>query len=520
MAQILEKCVIYARVSSKEQEETGYSLPAQEKMLKEYAARMGFQVSKVFAVAESASGTKQREVFQEMMAYVTEKRVSHILTEKVDRLTRNMKEAVEVNEWMERDEARRIHFAKQNLIIHKNAKSDEKFRWDIEIVLAKKYTANLSEEVRKGQKEKIEQGWLPTKPPIGYRTMGEKGHKIHVVDETKARYVRDAYESYATGRYSLSALRDKLYADGLRTRTGAKLAKGRLAEILSDPFYYGAMRWKDITYRAKQEPLVSQELWDKVQFVMHGRGAPHYKRHLFRFTKRLKCGECGGTISGEIQKGHTYYSCKHTKTCSQRGATREEDIEMQLMGVFRFFESLTPAEAEAIYAKIRADHSGEAAYKEQTITELQARYKALQRQLDVLYEDRLAERISTEFWETKQESINEEREVIQARLERMRSSETRYFELYINILDLARRAREIYERATPEQRRALLAQIFSNLTLRDRKVTYSLTKPVALLAARVQERLDVAEKFEPSKGGSTKAQKSAAAPENTALLPG
>ena len=63
------KCLILCRVSSKEQEETGYSLPAQEKLLTEYANRCGYEISKLFYISESAGGKKQRELFDEMMAF-------------------------------------------------------------------------------------------------------------------------------------------------------------------------------------------------------------------------------------------------------------------------------------------------------------------------------------------------------------------------------------------------------------------------------------------------------------------
>src|SRR3989344_2541898 len=216
------KCAPYCRVSSKEQEETGYSLPSQEKLLIEYANRKGFEVAKVFSVAESASGSRQRKIFAEMMEYVEKNNVQILLCEKVDRLTRNLKEAVVANDWIEANEERQIHFVKQNLVIHKNAKSDEKFRWDIEIVLAKKYISNLSEEVKKGQKEKIAQGWLPAKPPLGYTTIGDKGHKIHVIDEDVARHIRKMFEWYATGNYSIARVEKELYEAGLRTRIKTK----------------------------------------------------------------------------------------------------------------------------------------------------------------------------------------------------------------------------------------------------------------------------------------------------------
>src|SRR3989338_10682809 len=91
------KAVTYCRVSSKEQEESGYSLPAQEKFLREYAERHSFEVSKVFSVAESASGVKQRQIFAEMMAYMQKHAIKILICEKVDRLSRNFKDAVEID---------------------------------------------------------------------------------------------------------------------------------------------------------------------------------------------------------------------------------------------------------------------------------------------------------------------------------------------------------------------------------------------------------------------------------------
>lgn len=513
------KAVIYARVSSKEQEETGFSLDAQIKLLQDYAKK-GLEVVKIFRITESASKSQIRKTLGEMLAFADKNGIGVILCEKIDRLTRNLKDAAIVDDWVHADDVREVHFVKEHFILNKNTKAHDNFIWDMKVAVARFYTNNLSEEVRKGQKEKIEQGWLPSRAPLGYKTIGEKGHKIHVLNEEKAHYIRSSFERYAAGGLSLAALRDKLYEEGLRTHGGAKLSKSRLAEILGDPFYYGAMRWNDvITENGKHEPMVSRELWDKVQVVLQGKTAPHHKRHLFKFTKRIKCDECGGTISGEIQKGHVYYSCKHSRICSQRGSTREETIEKQLMGVFSFFENMTAAEAEEVYARIRRNHQAEVEYKETTLRGLNARYMALQRQLDILYDDRLAEKISQERWQEKQESINAEREQIRREMEKLQHQETKYFELYINILDLARRAREIYEKRTPEQRRMLLAYIFSNLTLKDKNINPVLKSPVERLSKRIQEKLDARKNFESKKGLRNKANLTTAS-KNDFLLRG
>ena len=516
----LSSAVLYCRVSSKEQEETGYSLPSQEKLLNEYANRKDFEVIKIFSVAESASGSKQRKVFAEMMAFIEKHDIKNLIVEKVDRLTRNLKEAVVANDWIDDDKDRKIHFVKQNLIIHQNAKSDEKFRWDIEIVLAKKYIANLSEEVKKGQAEKLAQGWLPTKPPIGYKTIGDKGHKIHIIDTEVSPFIKKAFELYASGNYSMEAVRQQLIKEGFRTRAGRKPAKSIIENILNEHFYYGAMQWKDILYvDAKHKPIISKELFDKAQNVRKGGTIPSYTKRTLQFRKMMKCGECGGTITGEIQKGIVYYHCTHYRGCTQKPYTPEGEIEEQLMGVFEFFKNITPEEAEAIKAKIKANHVQEIEYKESTLKTLNNRYMQLQSRLDVLYNDRLDQKISTATWESKQSEINKEQEDIRSQMERIKNVETKYFEIWLNILDLAHRAKEIYEKRSPEERRLLLSHIFSNLVLKDKKVLPLLKKPLEVLSKRVQEKIDTKNIFEPKKTLVSKRQNTSSEVLCPSLLP-
>lgn len=513
--------VLYCRVSTKEQEETGYSLPSQEKLLKEYANRKGFTVNKVFSVAESASGTKQRKVFAEMMEYIDKNKVKNLIVEKVDRLTRNLKEAVVANDWIDEDDQRKIHFVKQNLIIHKNAKSDEKFRWDIEIVLAKKYISNLSEEVRKGQAEKLAQGWLPTRSPLGYQTVGDKGHKTHVIDTSVAPFIKKAFELYSSSNHSMEAVRQQLYKEGFRTRAGRKLAKSRIERILNEPFYYGAMVWNDVLYpEAKHEPIITKELFDKAQSVKRGKLTPSYSKHNFQFKKMMKCGECNGTITAEIQKGIVYYHCNHYNECTQKPYTPESKIEEQLLGVFNFFKNIKPEEAERIKEKIKANHIQEIEYKENTLKTLNARYIQLQSRLDILYNDRLDQKISTDTWEKRQTEINKEQQGIQEQISKIKNIETRYFEIWLNILDLAFRAEEIYKKRTPEERRTLLSHIFSNITLKDEKVLSLLKRPVEVLAQRVQQKIDSQNNFEPRKSTAKKGKSDTFVPDCPVLCPG
>lgn len=135
---------LFCRVSSKEQELEGYSLPSQEKLLKEYCLQKGFGVGKVFAISESAGGQKQRKLFNEMLKHLEKSNTSVLVVEKTDRLTRNHSDAVEINKWIEKDSNRQVHFVKESFVLHRDSKSNEKLVWNMKVSIAQYYLDNLS----------------------------------------------------------------------------------------------------------------------------------------------------------------------------------------------------------------------------------------------------------------------------------------------------------------------------------------------------------------------------------------
>ncbi|KKS92614.1 MAG: Resolvase [Candidatus Collierbacteria bacterium GW2011_GWC2_43_12] len=514
------KSIIYARVSSKEQEETGYSLPSQEKLLRDYADRKEFTVSKTFSIAESASGAKQRKVFSEMIKFAEKNKINNILCEKVDRLTRNLKEAVMVNEWLEDDELRKIHFVKQNLVIHKNAKSDEKFRWDIEIILAKKFISNLSEEVKKGQKEKIAQGWLPTSPVMGYKTVGDKGHKIHVVDTDTAPTAQKMFELYATGNYSLSAIAAFVEASGVKTRAGRPIVKGRIHQLLSNPFYYGKIYWNDKIYQGNQEPLISKELFDKVQQMLRrGTKAPCYQKHFPIFKGKLLCGECGGTITWETQKGQWYGHCNHYNPCTQKKYSKQGSVEDQL---FSYFSEVAPKNEQVLQwleKALKEDHKDEITYHASAKDNLLRDLDRTEKRLEGLYEDKLDGKILPTFYEKKAAEYAEQKEVILQQLEKLNKNQDEYYEAGYAIHELALKSRAIYSspRATTEEKRLLLSYVFSNITIKGDEI-----KPEYTLAFEFMSKWMpiVNSTFELENIGINTNEKDTFVPSRTALLPG
>src|SRR5436190_1107942 len=293
-----KQAVIYARVSSKEQEKEGFSIPAQLKLLKEYGAAQDFTVVQEYVDLETAKQTG-RTAFGEMVAYLeAHPLVRVLLVEKTDRLYRNLKDWVTVD-----DLDLEIHFPKEGMVLSRESRSAEKFMHGIKILMAKNYIDNLSEEARKGTQEKAEQGIWPTKCPLGYRNVtGTAGKKIIATDPAIAPLIAKLFEWYARGDISLKEAARKARAAGLvYPKSGAKVPVSAVHTILRNRLYTGWFEWNGVSIQGRHEALIRVELWERVQGVLDGRFANKAKRgrHDFAFSGLIACGKCGCAVVGE-----------------------------------------------------------------------------------------------------------------------------------------------------------------------------------------------------------------------------
>ncbi len=186
-------------MSSKEQEKEGFSIPAQLKLLNEYAASNGIRVAEKFVDVETAKRSG-RTNFNKMIAHLRRhSTIKALLVEKTDRLYRNLKDWVTID-----DLGVEIHFVKEGTVLSTESRSSEKFMHGIKVLMAKNYIDNLSEETRKGMLEKAEQGIWPSCAPLGYENVeGPSGKRIIEVDPVSGPLIVKLFEWYATGRYSL-----------------------------------------------------------------------------------------------------------------------------------------------------------------------------------------------------------------------------------------------------------------------------------------------------------------------------
>lgn len=468
------KAVIICRVSSKEQEDTGYSLDAQEKLLQEYADKNIIDVIKIYKISESASGKQARKKFNEILQFVNKNNINIILCEKIDRLTRNLKDAAIVSDWVHEDKSHEVHFVKENFIVSNNTKAHENFVWDMKVAMARFYTNNLSEEVKKGQKEKLAQGWLPTRPPTGYKTIGEKGHKTNVIDKATSPLIKKMFELYSTGNYSVVSLEDEMYKLGLRSVNGNRILQSRIYDLLQDPFYYGKMRWNGEIYPAKHEPLITKDLFEKAQSILKRRGKTLlFTKHNYLFKGKIFCEGCGGVLSWETQKGTLYGHCNNhlkSRNCPKKTYIKEEDVETQIDTIFERIAPRNEAVLKWIEEIIKDENNGQVKLRETEIQRLNGLLENVRKQKDKYFEAKINREVDLDYCEKKINECKTEESTLENTLERVVSKSDEYQELSLIIHELAFKAKQIYEKATTDEKRLLFSQLFTNFTQNTDKI--------------------------------------------------
>ena len=228
--------VLYTRVSTKEQEKEGFSSAAQLKLLRSYAVTTNLVVVREFVDVETAKQTG-RPGFGELVAFLKKSASCRVLlVEKTDRLYRNLKD------WVTLDELDlELHFVKEGVVLSRDSRSSEKFIHGIKVLVSKNYIDNLSEETRKGMLEKAEQGVWPSYAPLGYRNVvGSDGKHVIEPDPEVAPTISRLFEWYATGNYSGRELTKMAQANGLVFRKSKdSVPPATIFKILRNRVYTG-----------------------------------------------------------------------------------------------------------------------------------------------------------------------------------------------------------------------------------------------------------------------------------------
>jgi site-specific DNA recombinase len=467
--------VIYARVSSKDQEREGYSIPAQLKLLREYAASHDFTIVHEFIDIETAK-IAGRTQFGEMIRFLEQNEASRVvIVEKTDRLYRNFRDYVTLE-----DLDVEIHLPKEGQVISRDSKSQAKLMHGIHVVMARNYIENLREEVRKGMREKAEQGIYPSRPPVGYRN--NKLERTIEVDPQKAPIARRMFELYATGRYSLTAL-----GKVLRTEFGISLGKGYLDRLVKNPFYVGSFYWEKKLYKGTQEPLIDQTTYEQVQAVLANRNRPKYRRREFAFGNLLKCAYDDCTVTAEIKRAkYTYYHCTgHRGKCSLP-YFREEELGLRLGQILKDIH--IPDQAlKQIVGALHTDQQGLKLAHDEQKRRLEQRLLDVRRRIDQSYMDKLDGKIPEDFWQRKNAEWSSEEAQIKQLAGRLETgSRGEHVLNATRILELANKAYSLYVSQNAMEQAKLLRMVLSNCAIDAASLYPTYRKPFDLIFQRAK----------------------------------
>jgi site-specific DNA recombinase len=477
----VRRAVLYARVSSKEQEKEGFSIPSQLKLLKEYAAKEGLSAVQEYVDIETAKQTG-RASFNEMVAFLTANpRVGIILVEKTDRLYRNLKD------WVMLDDLDvEIHLVKEGAVLSRDSKSSEKFMHGIKVLMAKNYIDNLSEETKKGMLEKAEQGIWPSAAPLGYRNVdGASGKRVIEPDPEVAPHVTKMFEWYAQGGLALRDVSKKAREAGFSYRKSGKgVPTSSVHKILRNRLYMGEFEWNGKLYQGNHQPLVSRDLWERVQDMMDGRNASKHRRvkHNFAFSGLIACGHCGCSIVGEIKKQkYIYYHCTGYKGKCDEPYVREEVLEEKfgaLLGRLVFDDEVLDWVRDALHDS----HVDERREHEVAIKRLRTEYDRLQNRIHAAYVDKLDGTIDAAFFDKMSGEWRADQERCLRGIEQHQGADQSYLEDGVHLIELAQNAQRLFEKQDSREKRRLLNFLVSNSTWRGGELTATLRQPFDLIA--------------------------------------
>lgn len=493
------KYIIYARKSTESEDRQSLSIQSQIIEMQEIARRNDLQVVKIFQESKSAKNPG-RPVFAEMLDFIRSKKAEGILCWKIDRLARNP-----VDEGM-------IKWMLQNETIKQIRTFDREYNPDdnvviasIEFSMANQYIRDLSKNVKRGLAEKVRRGEYPGCRPIGY--LIEPKTKLIKIDPEVAPYIREAFELYATKKWSALRITTKLYEDGLRSKSGKKLYRSRLYRILSNPLYCGLFEWNGKVYKGVHEPIISKQLFDEAQERLHpDRYMKRETVRQFLFRGLAVCGECGLKITAEIKKGHTYYRCtksRGTKQCSQK-YVREEDLTdkvRQQLALYDFNDEKLGDIIEAAEIKYAEMMNGTDTRKK----ELEASITEIRKRRESLIEKFIDNAIPKEIYDRKySESIGEEAD-IEEKMQGLGNENGDAIADIRTIAQFTKVAHEIFNRGDETIKKEITSLISSNFGLNDRKIAYfNLNAPFSWLAEDVASLTPEKATFEPASVPSTK----------------
>ena len=469
-----KKYFIYARKSTDDKDHQIRSLPDQLAELRELAKKEKIDVVDTFIEKQTAK-IPGRPIFAEMLDRIEAGEASGILSWHPDRLARNSVDGGRVIYLVDTGKITDLKFP----TFWFDATPQGKFMLSISFGQSKYYVDNLSENIKRGHRQKLKNGIWPQKAPLGY--LNDKKIKTIVVDPVKSVLVKKTFEAYATGNFTFAQVRRKINDLGLKGTGDGLLSISNYQYLLKNPFYHGLIRYGGEFYEGKHEPIISKKIFDDVQEVMMRKSKPKTaKLKPYDYRGLFHCGECGCFITTETQKGHNYLRCTKRKgVCNQR-YVREEVITSQMQTELKKY-SLADEVADWLIAENEKDKSEDDKLLENETDKVNTEITIVDVKLDKLMTAYLENALTlTEYQENKNKLVVEKHS-LNDKLASLAQVSTNRFEPVKNFLEASKQAKFVADEGDPSKIRSFFQKVGSNPLVRDRALVFSPRAPFAFV---------------------------------------
>ena len=471
----MNKYILYARKSTDVEDKQVLSIEAQLAELRKFAKDNQLTVIDTIIEKRSAK-VPGRPKFGAMLERIQAGEANGVLAWHPDRLARN---SVDGGQLIYLLDQRKLADLKFQTFWFENT-SQGKFMLNIAFGQSKYYVDNLSENTKRGLRQKVRRGEYPSNAPFGY--YNDKRGKTIKVDKQQAPLVVAIFEMYAKNESRFADIADYLYSQGIKTRGGKVYKPDKVKKILTNPFYYGHFVYRGEIHEGKHTPLISKKLYDDVQKVVALRcfRQQDHTREPAPYCGLLKCG-CGMMITAENktkrQKNgnvhhYVYYRCtRKSKTimCTEK-PVRSEPLDEQLSGLLAQF-ALPEDAGDRLRQRVDEGERKEQTESDVLLDDLRGKVAQLSGKLQRLLDSFLDELINRQTYLAKKAELMSEKKSLEEQMSDIALGQSAWVEPMTKWLNKAVSICEIAHMDDFSAKKSLLREIFGlNLFLTNKNV--------------------------------------------------
>ena len=486
--------VAWARVSSREQRE-GYSIDAQIRAMRAKATKAGWTIVREFVVAESAKRGADRVAFNQMFKWVKanakREKINAIFAHKLDRVCRNMRDAVRLQE-LEDACGVQLTFVENQF----GPGAAGALSFNVMAAVAQYYSDNLRTEVIKGMDEKVKQGWPTGLAPYGYVNVDDRNEPV-VPHPEKSKTVVRIFELYASGRFTFKSLADKLAAEGHTYRPSQpRFHRTALSYILNNRFYIGELERNGQVFEGRYRLLIDRKMFNVCQDILHGRNRRTGNPDIAFSGGLLRCACCDFAMTGELIRRklngggcneHVYYRCgnNHPDPRSNHPKIRwreseiNDAIEKELASV-----RLPDRHARWFRNALEATFSEVGTVQAEQKRILAKRRTELVNMQDRLLNGYLAGHIEEQTFQTKSHDLKTQLEEVERQLDEADKFDPACGEAALATFEFSQNLVELWRGSNSAGKRELLDVVSLNRKVSDVSLVLTKRKPFDFLVER------------------------------------